>query len=89
MSASVAKRSQEPRAVDDEVLRGALQQIKEHGHLLRFVPDRPARLALMQRLSKWKVIWWDKAAGRYELTPLGRDCLQGRQDRAKSQHAQG
>ena len=89
MSAPLAKRPQVPRAVDDEVLHGALQEIKERGHLLRFAADRAERLALMQRLSKWKVIWWDKVAGRYELTALGHDCLQGWQGGSGSRRARG
>ena len=71
MSTSLARRQQDA----PEILTGALEQIQEHGSLLRFAPDRVDRVALMMKLSEQGLIAWDRAAGRYDLTAAGCDCL--------------
>ncbi len=69
-----------PRAkVDEDSYRDriptALEEIHALGNLLRFAPDRPDRLALMQVLSVQGLIGWSKTLARYELTEAGNECL--------------
>ena len=54
---------------------GVLEHIEERGSLLRFAPDRPRRLELMKAISEQKLVVWNREAGKYELTALGRQCL--------------
>ena len=85
MPASPAKRDQNS---PDEILAGVLQQIEEHGSLLRFAPQRAVRLELMKALSKRGLVAWNKEAGRYQLTTLGYDALnQYRKEAASGRRA--
>jgi hypothetical protein len=58
-----------------EWLLAVLHDIEEHGSLLRLVPDRPQRLALMMGLAKQKLVVWNATAVKYELTELGKQTL--------------
>ena len=80
-----------PRAkVDEDSYRDriptALEEIHARGNLLRFAPERPDRLALMQVLSVQGLIGWNKTLAKYELTEAGNECLAQYHDRlAKGQ----
>ena len=59
----------------EEAIPTALEYIDEHGSLVRFVPDRPQRLALMKAMAGQALVVWNKTAAKYELTALGRASL--------------
>jgi DNA-binding IclR family transcriptional regulator len=52
-------------------LLGVLDQIEQQGSLLRILADRRQRVNLMHTLSQQGLVAWNKAPGRYELTPSG------------------
>ena len=59
----------------------ALEEIHARGNLLRFAPERPDRLALMQVLSMQGLIAWNRVLAKYELTATGSESLARYQDR--------
>jgi hypothetical protein len=73
----VADTRQEPRnaLASAEPLLIALEHIKKQGSLLSLVPDRVQRLGLMKALTKHKLVSWNAAAVKYELTGVGHQCL--------------
>ena|SRR5271166_205974 len=58
-----------------EPLLAALEHIQASGSVRRWVPDRAQRVALMTAMMNERLIQWDMAAGRYELTALGQRWL--------------
>jgi hypothetical protein len=74
---AVADARQEPRnaQASAEPLLVAIEHIKKQGSLLSLVPDRVQRLGLMKALTKHKLVSWNAAAVKYELTGVGHQCL--------------
>ena len=58
-----------------EPLLAVLHEIEKRGSLLRLMPDRRQRVGLMMALAKQKLVVWDAAAVKYELTDLGSRTL--------------
>jgi hypothetical protein len=54
-----------------EPLLTVLEHIEKQGSLLSLVPDRVQRLGLMKALTQQKLVSWNAAAVKYELTSLG------------------
>jgi hypothetical protein len=58
-----------------EPLLVALEHIEVEGSLFWLVQDRAQRLDWMKVLTKEKLVVWNARAAKYELTPLGGQCL--------------
>jgi hypothetical protein len=75
MSMSDAVREKTDTQEPTEPLLAALEHIEKRGRLLLLVPDRAQRLGLMKALTKQKLVAWNAAVTKYELTPLGAQSL--------------
>jgi hypothetical protein len=62
-------------ALDQEALRigAAMEHLQDHGNLDSFPASQNEKLALMMTASRQGLVTWNRAAGRYELTSLGRE----------------
>ena len=77
MSTSDAIREKRGTQKPAEPLSAALEHIEERGSLLWFAPDRTQRLGVMKAMTGKGFVAWNATAGKYELTPLGRQRLAG------------
>jgi len=85
MSTSDAIREKRDTQKPAEPPSAALEHIEERGSLLWFAPDRVQRLALMKAMTEKGFVAWNATARKYQLTPLGRQCLAGDQRTARLQ----
>jgi len=62
-------------ALDQEALRigAAMEHLQDHGNLDSLPGSQNEKLALMMTASRQGLVTWNRAAGRYELTSLGRE----------------
>jgi len=68
-------------ALDHESLRisAAMEHVEKHGNLDDFPGNQSEKLALMLTASRQGLVQWNRGAGQYELTGLGRERLGMRQ----------
>jgi hypothetical protein len=85
MSTSDAMRERSGTQEFAEPPPAALEHIEQRGSLLWFAPDRAQRLGLMKAMTEKGFVAWNATAGKYELTPLGRQHLAGEQRSARLQ----
>jgi hypothetical protein len=78
MSMPDARREEKDPQKPADPLMAALDHIEKRGSLLWLVPERAQRLGWMKELTKQKLVAWNAAAAKYELTTLGGQCLAGR-----------
>jgi hypothetical protein len=78
MSTSDAVRERDNSQTTLERILVALEHIEARGSLLSLAPDHAQRVRLMKRMTEFKLVAWNAAAKKYELTPFGCQCLEAR-----------
>ena len=78
MSTSDAVRAKGDLETTLELILVALEHIEARGSLLLLAPDHAQRVRLMKRMTEFKLVAWNAAAKKYELTPFGCQCLAAR-----------